>query len=314
MAGIKDKTFTMIVGPEASFKSSFMMLMCAAAQKQDYTIVIIDTEGAYSPEFISRWGVNGADVLYVYTPWIDEITPIVAAILDDTEPKKYVLVLDSIGGIERLKLLNDARDGDVKADQGTLQKEIKRLLKLLNNFCKVKNSIVLASGHFYGNPSGYGDADQIGGGKYARLAPHYIISLKKDKIWEGVGKDKKVIGTGIYAVTLKNRYYPPFQEARIEINYNDGINEMAGIIDLCVQAGIIEKSGAWYSIPEEYGGERLGHGEKNASKYLLEHKELLKNLDVWLAKTGYSTINKNVEMTQKEKDEINNKTKEDEND
>ena len=294
--GLPTRIFAMLVGPEASFKSSFMCLCAAEAQRRGYTPVIIDTEGAWTGDFVSRWGMDPKNMLYLYTPWVDEINVALGQIID-SDDKKLCLIIDSIGGMEALKLLEDAVKGDVKADQGTLQKKIKRTLKMILNICKMKDSIAMASGHYYGNPSGYGDPATIGGGFFAKLAPDLIIALKKSKMYD---KDKNVIGNAITAITLKNRFYPPFNEALVEIDYKNGINSMAGLVPLAIEAGLIEKGGAWYT--NTVTGDKV-QGELNAEKCIDE--SLLKKLDEFIANTGYSTINENVAAAAMASENIN---------
>jgi recombination protein RecA len=288
--GLPSRTFSLMVGPEASFKSSFMCLCAAEAQRRGYSPIIIDTEGAWTSDFVSRWGLDPKNILYIYTPWVDEINVALGQIIDSGD-QKLCLIIDSIGGMEQMKLLEDAAKGDVKADQGGLQKKIKRTLKMILNICKMNNSIAMAAGHYHGNPSGYGDAEQVGGGKFAKYAPDIIIGLKKSKLYN---KDKEVIGTSIKAITLKNRFYPPFNEAVIEIEYDKGINGLAGMVPLAMEAKMIEQAGAWYT--NIITGERA-QGELNAEKCV--SKEMLNKLDEWLNVSGYSTINRNVEMASK---------------
>ena len=289
--GIPNRTFSLFIGPETSGKSSFMALCLAEAQKHGYKLVVIDTEGGWDEDFVGRWGIDADNIIHVYTPWIDQICMVLGNIIDSDE-EKIIIALDSIGGIERRKLLNDSLDGDVKADQGTLQKEIKRMLKMLLNICKSKKSIALAAGHYYGNPSGYGEADQVGGGKFVKLAPDIIVSLKKQKLFENpngksVKARGKVIGNIIKAITLKNRYYPTFQEATLEIDFNKGINKHAGLMELLISAGLVKVGGAWYTFPN---GEKA-QGIINAFEILKKDDGILKDLEKWLKSTGYSTIN-----------------------
>jgi recombination protein RecA len=296
--GVPSKSFTLLVGPEASFKSSFMCLCLANAQKNGYTPVIIDTEGSWTKEFVTRWGLDPENILYVYTPWVDEIMVALGQIINGekgVKEEKLALAIDSIGGIEALKLIDDAADGAVKADQGTLQKKIKRMLKMLVNICKAQDSVCFASGHYYGNPSGYGDAEQIGGGKYAKLAPDIIIALKKSKKMSGDGpkRDQVVIGTEIKAITMKNRFFPPFHEAIIDIDYRTGINEKAGMVDLALNAGIIQQAGSWFT--DTLTGEKF-QGSHNAVHCITD--EVLVKLDEWVKKTGYSTVNENIKEAQ----------------
>lgn len=280
--GLASRTLTLMVGPEASFKSSFMCLCAAEAQKQGYTPLIIDTEGAWTADFVERWGLDATNMIYMYEPMIEKILVMLGQLIDGND-QKLCIIVDSIGGLESQKLVDDAVDGEVKADQGGLARKIKRMLKLILRVCKGQDSLALGSAHMYGAPGSYGPSEEIGGGKFVKLAPDTIIGLKKHKI---IDKDKNVIGNSITATTLKNRLYPPFSEATIDINYIDGINRLAGMVDLCIEAGFIEKGGAWFT--NTLTGQKY-QGEANAFKAVDE--EMLKKLDEWLQKTGYSTVN-----------------------
>ena len=151
------------------------------------------------------------------------------------------------------------------------------------NVCINQNSIGIATGHYYGKPAHVPTPDQIGGGKAMKLFPSIIISLKKEPLKES--KTSPIIGNIITATTLKNRSYPPYQTSKVMIDYKDGVNSYAGIVDLGVDAGFIEKNGAWYS----YKGERLGQGMMNSTKALGtgNFDDLLISIDKWLENTGY---------------------------
>ena len=182
--GIPSRNLVAIVGPEHSFKSSFMVLCMANAQKQGYKPVVIDTEGGLTPEFCMRWGLDPENILYIYTPWIHEVKSTIAQIRESGE-QGFVIGLDSVGGLDRYKSFTDALGGEPKADQGLLQKEIRSTLKLLLNICIAQNSVGIACGHYYGSPSTVPMPDQIGGGKAMKLFPSIIISLKKQFLKEG---------------------------------------------------------------------------------------------------------------------------------
>ena len=149
-----------------------------------------------------------------------------------------------MGGLDRYKSFTDALGGEPKADQGLLQKEIRSTLKLLLNICIAQNSVGIACGHYYGSPSTVPMPDQIGGGKAMKLFPSIIISLKKQFLKEGDVKSGDVIGNRITATTLKNRMYPPFQQATVDIDYKNGLNKWAGMLDLAIETGVIKKGGS----------------------------------------------------------------------
>ena len=118
--GPPQKSFTLIAGPEHSFKSSFICLCMVEAQKLGYTPVYVDTEGL-KLDFFERWGVDTTKMLYIYTPWVEEAMLALAQIKNSGE-KKFIIGVDSVGGFEREKMMRDALDGDIKADQGRLRK------------------------------------------------------------------------------------------------------------------------------------------------------------------------------------------------
>lgn len=323
--GLPEKTLTALVGPEASFKSSFMCLSMMNAQNMGYTPVIIDTEGAWTDDFVKNWGLDPNNILHIYAPFVDAATTALGQLLG--EEGKFIIGLDSIGNLENEKLEQDITkakinedgeetkggDGRAKADQGQLQKKIKRMLKILLAITKRQNSIGLVAGHYYGSPNSYGAAEEIGGGKHMKLAPHIIISLKKStltelkkiKMVEGSKDNIKYHGTQIKAITLKNRFYPAFQECTININYREGIDKYSGLFKLAQDAGIITKGGSWFT--NTFTGE-TAQGANNIND--LFNMETLKKLDEFIRKSGYSTVNREMEDNMKEADEIVNETEE----
>jgi recombination protein RecA len=281
--GFVTKSINLLVGPEASFKSSLCALSLANAVKQGYTALVIDTEGAWTPEFVSRWGLDPNEVLFIYTPWVEDIEVIIGQ-LTATGEDKFAIALDSIGGLAKKTIQSQAEAGDVKADQGTLAKEIKVLMKLISFLVKSRDSIMFQSGHWYGRPTSYGNPEEIGGGKSPRMFSDVIISLKKSAL---LNKEKETIGSQISAICLKNRHYPPFQEALIEIDYKNGINRQAGLIDVAIESGLIVKSGGWYknTITEE---------NVQGLANLKLNKDCIDKMEEFLKTTGYSTINEEV--------------------
>lgn len=291
--GVPSRTHTLLVGPEASGKSSFMCLTLAAAQKKGYIPFIIDAEGAWTAEFCARWGIDPTRAFIINTPWIEEIMVELAKVIEEGWTN-LAIAMDSIGAVESRKMIDDGIAGDVKADQGGLQKKIKRMMKMIVDITKRQNSISLSAGHYYGNPTGYGDPEKIGGGFYPRLAADIIITLKKSPIYENPSAKAaargKVLGTEINAATIKNRYAPPFQEAVVEIAYETGVNKLAGLIPVCVDLGLIEKAGAWYSVPSL---DIKVQGEAKLYDVLTDEviEPLLVALENALKAHGYSTVN-----------------------
>jgi len=295
--GIPTRAVVGIAGPEGSFKSSFAVLCAADASKNGFQPILIDTEGGLKTEFCQRWGLDTSKAIYFYSQWVEEIMVFLAQ-LKNSGMEKMIIILDSVGGLDRLKTYEDALEGEPKADQGQLQRNIRTIIKMITGICVLQNSIAILTGHMYGAPGSIGKftkPDEVGGGKAFKYLPSIFIQLKKSQMKDD---DKNVTGNVITAYTTKNRFYPAFQEATIEIDYVNGINSYAGILNLAVEAGLVEKSGSWYS----YKGERLAQGEANSTIALKENQELsnkiLDDLNEWLKTTGYSTVNENLKQAE----------------
>lgn len=288
--GIPNRNLVGIVGPEHTMKSSFMILCMAEAIRQGYTPIIIDTEGGVKDEFCKRWGLDISKVLYIYTPWISKIQSILAT-LKDSGQTKLIIGLDSVGGIDKYGAYESALKDDPKADQGQLQKQIRSMLKLMLNICIEQESIGIVTSHLYARPGLIPMPDEISGGKAMKLFPSIQIMLKKTPIKNA---EKKIVGNEITATTVKNRVYPPFQEATISIDYLKGINPYAGLIDLGITAGIIEKGGSWYS----YKDEKLGQGYDSATSAIGKHPRLLDEINKWLQTTKYSNVNEQLKLAE----------------
>ena len=281
--GIPNRNLVGIVGPEHTMKSSFMILCMAEAIKQGYTPVIIDTEGGVKDEFCKRWGLDLSKVLYIYTPWISKIQSVLAT-LKDSGQKKLIIGLDSVGGIDKIGSYESALKDDPKADQGQLQRQIRSMLKLMLNVCMEQDSIGICTSHLYSRPGLIPMPDEISGGHAMKLFPSIQILLKKTTIKDA---NKKITGNEITATTVKNRLYPPFQQATVCIDYMKGIQPYAGIIDLGLKAGLITQSGAWFA----YKGENIGHGMEKATAAIGDIPQFLEEINVWLENTKYSSVN-----------------------
>lgn len=291
--GIPEKTMVGITGPEHSFKSSFAVLCAADAIKRGYTPVVIDTEGGITADFCTRWGLDINNAIYTYDIWIENIIPLIAN-LKDSGMKKMVIILDSIGGLDREKTYNDAMKDDIKSDQGQLQKAIRTLLKLLAWVCVETDSIAIYTAHLMSKPGLIPMPDDVSGGKAVKLFPSIFIFLKK----ASMKKDDKQTGNLITATTMKNRFYPPFQMATIDIDYNKGINPVAGLLELMLpdKANLLKKEGNTYYYVKNK--EKFATYDHVAEQKLNVDYELLDELNTWLKTTGYSTVNENVKAAE----------------
>jgi len=290
--GLPTRTLCAIVGQEGTFKTSFMILMMAAAQKQGFFPIILDTERSCDLEFAERWGLDTNNAKIMYTPWVHNVMAVLANIKETAmvhQQKKLIIGLDSVGSLDLYKSYENALADDIKADQGLLQKTIKGMLKLFLNLCIETNSIGIATGHVYGRPSPVPAPDQVGGGKAVRYWPTVLINLKKEPIKTA---SKEVVGNMVHAVTLKNRMYPAFQEALVSIDYKRGIDPYMGLLPIMVEAGLVKKEANTYI--KVSSSEKMGIGESRAYDFIRKDDVLLQHFNEWLKTTGYSKVNENL--------------------
>lgn len=281
--GLREGSMNFITGAEATFKSSFATLCGSNAQKDGFKVIYIDTEGGITDEFVIRWGLNPDNILYIYEPIVENVSAIMSQILDEQDDERYFIILDSIGGLESTKLVNDSLSGDVKQDQGGLARKIKQMMKIFTAAVKKTKSIGVYSGHMYGSP-GMFSTEEIGGGKAPKYLADIIIMLRKTKKQD---KDKNIIGNLIKSQTIKNRFYPAFNQCEVDIDYIKGVNKLHGMVELAVEFGFIEKSGAgWYTNIET--NEKI-QGADKVSSWITD--DMLNKINEKIKATGYSTIN-----------------------
>lgn len=301
--GIPEKTLVCITGPEHSFKSSFSIVCAADASKEGYTPIIIDTEAGITTDFCTRWGLDISNAIYVNEIWIEKIIPFLVS-LKESGMQKMIIILDSIGGLDRYKTYRDAVDDDTKQDQGQLQRSIRTLLKLFLHVCVETGSIGIYTAHLLSRPGLIPMPDDVAGGKAVKLFPSIFINLKK----QSMKKDDKEKGSILLATTMKNRFYPPFQTGTIDIDYNKGINATAGLLELMLSdnANLLKKEGnSYFYTSGKDKGDKFATYDSVAEKKLSESPELLDKLNEWLKTTGYSSFNENIKEAEEMAEEFN---------
>jgi recombination protein RecA len=284
--GVPSKSLTLLVGQEHTFKSSLMVNMARLALKQDYTPIIIDTEGGITNEFCKRWGLDTSKVLYNYTPWGEQIRGILGQLME-SEGSKFCIILDSIGGIEKLKAADDAKAGEYKQDMGGNARIIKSIMKLIANIVKSQNSIGILSSHFCSQSGSVPLPDSVIGGKAVLLLPDIILYLKKASKTdtEKINTDKL-----INVASVKNRFYPADKIGHVLIDYSQGLDMFGGLIDIAKDTGVLEQKGSWVYV----NGEKVAQGIANFQAVLKEDKEMqsvfIEKINEYLKTTEYSTL------------------------
>jgi recombination protein RecA len=257
-----------IYGPESSGKTTLALHVVAEVQKSGGTAAFVDAEHALDPSYAQRLGVNLDDLLVSQPDNGEQALEITDTLVRSNAID--IIVVDSVAALTpRAEIEGDMGDS-LPGLQARLMSQALR--KLTGSISKSKcivifiNQIRMKIGVMYGNP------ETTTGGN----ALKFYASVRLDIRRTGAIKLRdEVVGNNVKVKVVKNKVAPPFREAHFDILYGEGTSREGEIIDLGVEAKVVEKSGAWYS----YNGERVGQGRDNARTYLKERPELAREIE-----------------------------------
>jgi recombination protein RecA len=252
-----------IYGPESSGKTTLALHVIASAQKAGGTCAFIDAEHALDPGYARKLGVN-IDEMLISQPDAGEQALEIADTLVRSNAVD-VLVVDSVAAlVPRAELEGEMGDSHVGLQARLMSQALRKLTSSISKSnCIVIfiNQIRLKIGVMFGNP------ETTTGGN----ALKFYASVRLDIRRIGAIKDRETItGNQTRVKVVKNKMAAPFRVVEFDIMYGEGISKTGELIDLGVQAGVVEKSGAWIS----YEGQRIGQGRENAKQFLREHSDL----------------------------------------
>ena len=257
-----------VYGPESSGKTTLTLHIIAEAQKTGGTCAFIDAEHALDPGYAKKLGVN-IDELLISQPDTGEQ----ALEISDTLVKSEgidLLVIDSVAALVPRAELEGEMGDSLPGLQARLMSQALR--KLTSSISKTNTMVVFINqlrmkiGVMFGSP------EVTTGGN----ALKFYSSVRLDIRRIGAIKDKdNIIGNQTRVKVVKNKMAPPFKMVEFDIMYGEGISKIGEIIDLGVQAEIIDKSGAWYS----YKDEKIGQGRENTKQFLKDNPDMLDEIE-----------------------------------
>ncbi len=257
-----------IFGPESSGKTTICLHVIAEAQKKGGAAAFIDAEHALDVVYASKLGVKTDDLL-ISQPDTGEQALEIAEVLIRSGALD-VLVIDSVAAlVPKAEIEGEMGDAHMGLQARLMSQALRKLTAAIS---KSKTTVIFTNqirskiGVFFGNPETTTGGYALKFYASVRMDIRPISPIKE-------GNDK--IGTRTRVKVVKNKVAPPFKEAEFDILYGVGISKEGDVLDLAVEEGLIEKSGAWYS----YKGDRIGQGRENAKQYLKEHTELLAQLE-----------------------------------
>ena len=256
-----------IYGPEASGKTTLALHAVAEAQKKDGIAAFIDAEHALDTAYAKKLGVNCDDLL-VAQPDTGEQALEIADMLVRSGAID-VLVIDSVAAlVPRAEIEGEMGDSHMGL-QARLMSQAMR--KLTGTISKTMTSIIFINqirmkiGVMFGNP------ETTTGGNALKFYSSVRIDIRRiGQIKDG----QEVTGNRTRVRVVKNKMAPPFTDAEFDIMYGEGISKHGDLIDVGVEAGIIDKSGSWYS----HSGERIGQGRENVKKFLKDNPDLYESM------------------------------------
>ena len=249
-----------IYGPESSGKTTLALHVIAEAQKRGGICAFVDAEHALDPIYARKLGVN-VDELLISQPDTGEQALEIADTLVRSGAID-VLVIDSVAALTPKAELEGEMGDSLPGMQARLMSQALR--KLTGSISRTKclvifiNQIRIKIGVMFGNP------ETTSGGNALKFYASVRLDIRR------IGQIKAqedVVGNQTRVKVVKNKVAPPFKQIEFDIMYGEGISKMGELIDLGAKAGLVEKSGAWFS----FKGERIGQGRENAKTYLREH-------------------------------------------
>ena len=252
-----------IYGPESSGKTTLALQTIAESQKKGGICAFVDAEHALDPVYARKLGVNTDDLLISQPDTGEQALEIADTLVRSGAVE--ILVVDSVAALTPRAELEGEMGDQLPGAQARLMSQALRKLtsSISKSNCMVIfiNQIRMKIGVMFGSP------ETTSGGN----ALKFYASVRLDIRRIGAIKDRdEVVGNQTRVKVVKNKVAPPFKQVEFDIMYGEGISKVGELVDLGVTAGVVDKSGSWYS----YGGERIGQGRENAKTFLRQNPDV----------------------------------------
>ena len=257
-----------IYGPESSGKTTFALQAIAEHQKLGGRAAFIDAEHALDPVYAEKLGVN-IDELLLSQPDTGEQALEICDALVKSEAVS-IIVIDSVAAlVPQAEIDGEMGDSHVGLQARLMSQALRKLsgtINKTNTTCIFINQLREKVGVMFGNP------ETTPGGRALKFYSSVRLDIRRN---EQLKMGDGVVGNRTTIKVVKNKVAPPFKSATVDIMYGEGVSHEGEIIDLAVDADVIEKSGAWFA----YKGEKLGQGKENVKLLLKEKPELCAEIE-----------------------------------
>jgi recombination protein RecA len=257
-----------IFGPESSGKTTLALSAVAQAQMGGGIAAFIDAEHALDVNYAQKLGVNIGDLLISQPDTGEQALEVAEALVRSGAVD--IIAIDSVAALVPKAEIEGEMGDSLPGLQARLMSQALRKLtaaisKSLTTVIFI-NQIRMKIGVIFGSP------ETTTGGNALKFYSSMRLDIRRI---ENIKENQETIGGRVRVKVVKNKVAPPFKQAEFEIYFNEGISRVGEIIDLGVEKGIIEKSGAWYS----YGGNRIGQGRENVKEFLKNNLDLSKEIE-----------------------------------
>ena len=273
IGGLPKGRIVEIYGPESSGKTTLTLQVVAECQKKGGTCAFIDAEHALDPSYAEKLGVKVEDLLISQPDTGEQALEITDMLVRSAAVD--VIVVDSVAALTpKAEIEGEMGDSHVGLQARLMSQALRKLtanIKRSNTLVIFINQIRMKIGVMFGSP------ETTTGGNALKFYASVRLDIRRTG---SIKKGEEVLGNETKVKVVKNKVAPPFKAAEFDIYYNEGISRESEIINLAVQLGFIEKSGAWYS----YEQEKIGQGKDNVRVYLQEHPEVSAKLEEMIRK------------------------------
>src|SRR3954468_17523369 len=268
VGGIPRGRVTEIYGPESSAKTTLCLHVVANAQRAGGVAAYIDAEHALDTDYAVKLGVD-VESLLVSQPDTGEQAMEICEILVRSGAVD-VVVIDSVAAlVPKAEIEGDMGDSHMGLQARLMSQALR---KLTGAIARSKTSVIFINqlrekiGVMFGNP------ETTTGGKALKFYASVRLDIRRIA---PVKEKEEVVGSHVRVKVVKNKVAPPFKQAEFDIMYAEGISHTSLLVDIGAEAGIIEKSGAWYS----YNGQKIGQGRENAKMYLKDNPAIMAEVE-----------------------------------
>lgn len=263
-----------IYGPESSGKTTVALHAIAEAQKLGGYAAFIDAEHALDPKYAKALGVDTDNLIISQPDTGEQALEIAEALIRSGAID--ILVIDSVAAlVPEAEIRGDMGASHVGLQARLMSQAMRKLSGVISKSATIAifiNQIREKVGIMFGNP------EITPGGRALKFYSSIRLEIRRS---EQLKIGEEIIGNKTNIKVVKNKVAPPFKKATVDIIYGLGISHSGEILDLAIEAELIQKSGSWFS----YNDEKIGQGRENAKTYLEEHSEILKALEQALRNT-----------------------------